>query len=86
VGHGWAGNRKWPDSRNKILSYFIWNLDFCETLEICTRRFRWNFDMGILFKIFYASQGFLENEICHAVLCNLRSKFNLEKDFTSYDL
>jgi hypothetical protein len=35
--------------------------------------------MGILPKIFQASQGFLENEIYHAMLCNLRSKFNLEK-------
>jgi hypothetical protein len=39
-------------SRNKILSNFIWNLDFWQTLEICTRRFRRNFDMGILPKIF----------------------------------
>jgi hypothetical protein len=23
VGHGWAENRKWPNSRNKILSNFI---------------------------------------------------------------
>jgi hypothetical protein len=76
VGRGWARNRKWLD---KILSSFIWNLDFCQTLEICTGRFRRNFDIGILPKILYASQGFLENEICHAVLCNLRSKFNLEK-------
>jgi hypothetical protein len=38
-----------------------------------------NFDMGILPKIFEASQGFLENKICHAMLCKLRSKFNLEK-------
>jgi hypothetical protein len=51
-------------------------LEFSRTLENCTRRFRWNFDMGVLPKIFYASQGFLENEICHAMLCNLRSKFN----------
>jgi hypothetical protein len=35
--------------------------------------------MGILPKIFEASQGFLENKICHAMLCKLRSKFNLEK-------
>jgi hypothetical protein len=49
VGHGWAGNRKWLV---KILSNFIWNLDFLQTLEICTRRFRRNFDMGILPKIF----------------------------------
>jgi hypothetical protein len=76
VGRGWTRNRKWLD---KICSNFIWNLDFWQTLEICTTRLRRNFDMGILPKIFYASQGFLENEICHAMLCNLRSKFNLEK-------
>jgi hypothetical protein len=35
--------------------------------------------MEILSKIFQASQGFLENEIYHAMLCNRRSKFNLEK-------
>jgi hypothetical protein len=39
-------------SRNKILSNFIWNLDFWQTLEICTSRFRRNFDMGIFPKIF----------------------------------
>jgi hypothetical protein len=38
-----------------------------------------NFDMGILPEIFLASQEFLENETCHAMLCNHRSKFNLEK-------
>jgi hypothetical protein len=30
-------------SRNKILSNFIWNLNFWQTLEICTMRFRRNF-------------------------------------------
>jgi hypothetical protein len=39
-------------SRNKILSNFIWNLDFWQTLKVCTRRFRRNFDMGIFPKIF----------------------------------
>jgi hypothetical protein len=39
-------------SRNKILSNFIWNLDFWQTLVICTRRSRWNFDMGIFPKFF----------------------------------
>jgi hypothetical protein len=39
-------------SRNEILSNFIWNLDFGQILEICTRRFRRNFDMGIFPKIF----------------------------------
>jgi hypothetical protein len=47
---------RWPQlgqiSRNKILSYFIWNLNFWQTLEFCTRRFRRNFDMGIFSKIF----------------------------------
>jgi hypothetical protein len=52
VGSGWGRNRKWSDSRNKILSNFIWNLDFWETLKNCTMRFRRNFDMGILPKIF----------------------------------
>jgi hypothetical protein len=46
-GAGWV-----ESSVHKILSNFIWNLDFWQTLEICTRRFRWNFDMGILPKIF----------------------------------
>jgi hypothetical protein len=39
-------------SRNKILSNFIWNLHFWQALEICTRKFRRNFDMGIFPKIF----------------------------------
>jgi hypothetical protein len=39
-------------SRNKILSNFIWNLGFWQTLEICTRRFRRNFEMAIFPKIF----------------------------------
>jgi hypothetical protein len=39
-------------SRNKILSNFVWNLDFWQNLEICTRRFRMNFDMGIFSKVF----------------------------------
>jgi hypothetical protein len=39
-------------SRTKILSNFIWNLDFWQNLEIYTRRFRRNFDMEIFPKIF----------------------------------
>jgi hypothetical protein len=49
VGRGWAENQKWLD---KILSNFIWNLDFLQTLEICMRGLRRNFHMGILPKIF----------------------------------
>jgi hypothetical protein len=33
--------------RNKILLNFLWNLDFWQTLEFCTRIFRRNLDMGI---------------------------------------
>jgi hypothetical protein len=52
-GRGWAENRSWDQSsRNKILSNFIQNLDFWQTLKISTRRFRRNFDMGICSKIF----------------------------------
>jgi hypothetical protein len=41
-----------PNSRNKTFSNFIWNSDFWQTLEICTRRFRRDFDMRIFPKIF----------------------------------
>jgi hypothetical protein len=54
------------------------DLEFGKALEICTRRFRRNLDMGIFPKMFYAPQGFLENEICHAMICNLRQNY-LEK-------
>jgi hypothetical protein len=47
-------------------------MEFGKTLEICRRRFRSNSDIGICPKIFHASQGFLENEICHAMISNLR--------------
>jgi hypothetical protein len=50
VGHGWARNQKWPDSRNKILSNFIWNLDFRQNLEICTRRFQEILTWGFFLK------------------------------------
>jgi hypothetical protein len=41
-----------PKFKKKIHSNFIWNLDFWQTLEICTRRFRRNFDKEIFPKIF----------------------------------
>jgi hypothetical protein len=52
-GERWAAAG--PETRNgwiKSFQIFIWNLDFWQTLEICTRRFRRNFFMGILPKIF----------------------------------
>jgi hypothetical protein len=40
------------NSKNKTFLNFIWNSDFWQTLEICTRRFRRDFDMRIFPKIF----------------------------------
>jgi hypothetical protein len=37
---------------------FYWEFEFLATLEICTRRFRRNFDMRIFPKIFQAIQVF----------------------------
>jgi hypothetical protein len=31
--------------------------------------------MGIFPKFFYGSQRFLENKICHAMICNLRPNY-----------
>jgi hypothetical protein len=54
---GWEGNMKWtvagpkpelgPFQVIKPFQIFIWNFKFLATLEICTRRFRRNFGMGI---------------------------------------
>jgi hypothetical protein len=56
------GNRKWAtagpktgagsNSSNKIFLNFDLEFEFLATLEICTRRFRRNFDMRIFPKIF----------------------------------
>jgi hypothetical protein len=62
-----------------ILMNFKWNFDFGKTFEFCTRRFRWNLDMGFFLKSSRLSKD-LENEICHAMICNL-NKIILEKDF-----
>jgi hypothetical protein len=50
---------------------FQMNLDFGKTLMNFTRRFRRNLDMRIFLKFFKASQGFLENKICHAMNATL---------------
>jgi hypothetical protein len=53
VGRDWAKNRRWAKVQKEILFEFqLIFLEFGGTLENCTRRFRWNFDMGILPKIF----------------------------------
>jgi hypothetical protein len=64
------GKRKWamagpktragPNSSNKTFLNFYLEFKFLATLEICTRRFRRNFDMRIFPKIFWAFLGFLE--------------------------
>jgi hypothetical protein len=53
---------------------------FTRILEICTRRFRRNFDTRIFPKFFQASQGFLENTICHDMNATL-SQIKLRKSF-----
>jgi hypothetical protein len=52
VGRGWAETGAGPISSNKTLSNFYLEFDFLATLEICTRRFRRNFGMGIFPKFF----------------------------------
>jgi hypothetical protein len=56
------GKRKWaaagpktgagPNSSNKTFLNFYLKFEFLVTLEICTRRFKRNFDMGIFPKFF----------------------------------
>jgi hypothetical protein len=58
-----------------------WIFEFIKALEICTWRFRRNFDTWIFPKFFYASQGFLENIICHAMNVTL-SQIKLRKSFS----
>jgi hypothetical protein len=53
VSHDWAKNRRWAKVQKEILFEFqLIFFEFGRTLEKCTRRFRWNFDMGIFLKIF----------------------------------
>jgi hypothetical protein len=64
------GKRKWaaagpktgagPNSSNKTFLNFYLEFEYLATLEICTRKFRRNFDMGIFPKIFWAFLWFLE--------------------------
>jgi hypothetical protein len=58
----------------EMIFKFQMDLEFGMTLMNLERRFRRNFDMRIFAKFFYASQGFLENKICHAMICNLSPK------------
>jgi hypothetical protein len=66
VGTGEAG----PDGPKSEENYFRIHFGFFEytkALEICRRRLRRNFDMGIFCKFFWTPQGFYKNIICHAM-------------------
>jgi hypothetical protein len=57
AGMGEAG----PDGPKSEENYFRINFGFFEytkALEICKRRFSWNFDMVIFRKFFWTPQGF----------------------------
>jgi hypothetical protein len=56
------------------------SLEFGQTLRNSTWRFRRNLDMMIFPKFFYASEGFLENKICHAMNATL-GQIKLRKHF-----
>jgi hypothetical protein len=73
-GWSWAGRDEFLGKiqMEKMIFEFHWNLKFGKTLGNCTRRFKRNLDMRVFPKFFYTSQGFLENKICHAMICNLR--------------
>jgi hypothetical protein len=60
---GWAGSQ--GKIQMELTFEFQMNLEFGETLNNFMRRFRFNLDMKIFPKFFYASQGFLENKIWH---------------------
>jgi hypothetical protein len=44
--------------QKEFLQNLNWILDFAKALEICTRRFRRNFDVSIFPKLSLALQGF----------------------------
>jgi hypothetical protein len=54
-----------------LIFKFQVNLDFGKTLRFSTRRFRMNLDEGIFPQFLYASQGLIENTICHATNANI---------------
>jgi hypothetical protein len=58
-----------------------WIFEFTKALEICTRRFRRNFDTRIFPKFFYTSHEFLENTICCAMNTTL-VQIKLRKSFS----
>jgi hypothetical protein len=83
AGEGCSGLRRgasrreanWSGSQGKIQMELIFecqmNLEFGKTLKNFTRGLRRNLDTRIFPKFFWASQGFLENKICHNMICIL---------------
>jgi hypothetical protein len=69
-----------PEARKKSFQNKNWIFEFTKALEICTRRFRWNFGTRIFSQILLGSSWILEkyNMSCHE--CNLRPN-EIEKIF-----
>jgi hypothetical protein len=81
VGCGWAENQKWSDSRKKSFRILFGVWIFGKFWKFAQGDFEGILTWGFFLKSSRLLKDFLENEICHAMLCNLRSKFNLEKIF-----
>jgi hypothetical protein len=75
---GCAGPRR--ELKWKFDIEFQMNLNFEWTLRNFAMRFRRNLDVRIFPKFFYASQGFLENKICHGTNASL-GQIKLRKHF-----
>jgi hypothetical protein len=83
-----VGPVQWPrpvglikqKNQNGFIFEFKYISEFGKTLKNFTRRFRRNLDTRIFPKFILASQGFLENTICHAMnatLCQIKLSKNL---------
>jgi hypothetical protein len=47
MGHGWAERPDGPKAEENYFRNFFWIFEYTKALEICTRKFRRNFDMRI---------------------------------------
>jgi hypothetical protein len=54
-GRGWAG---WAEIWEELFPNKIWIFEYTMALEVCTRRFRRNFDMRIFPKFIWTPQLF----------------------------
>jgi hypothetical protein len=56
----------------ELIFKFQWILEFGKTLRNSTMRFWKNLDMRIFPKFFRLLKDFVQNKICHAMICKLR--------------